>query len=113
MMLLKPVCVKCQCFYRPEHNGHFFMEMMPSGIEDPDFDDMEGTISRSEAKRGTKAPHLWEPYKVWCGDLWKCPECSHEIVVGVMGGPISEHYMPDFEYEVTRLGASQLKVNDC
>jgi hypothetical protein len=102
-MRLKPVCVKCQCFYRAEHNGHFFTEMMPTGLHH----------GPPEDRRGTKAPETWEPYKVWVGDLWKCPECQHEIVVGVVGGPVSEHYLPDFDSVMTRYGAGQLKVNDC
>ena len=57
-------------------------------------------------------PEVWTPYKLWVGDLWKCPECFHEIVVGV-AGPISEHYKPDFKEIVARIGGDQLQVNDC
>lgn len=103
-MFVKPVCVKCQCFYRPEHNGHFFTEMMPRG-------DTTGTTA--EERRGTKMPHLWKPYKIWLGDLWKCPECGHELVVGVVGGPASEHYKPGFQQIMDGFNAGQLKVNDC
>ena len=95
-MLLKPVCVACRCFYRAEHNGHFFTEMMPIGSG--------GAMGPPEDRRGNKAPHLWQPYKLWVGDLWKCPECGHELVVGVIGGPVSEHYKPDFADAVQRYG---------
>ena len=103
-MILKPVCVKCQCFYRAEHNGHFFTEMMPTGV---------APHLSPDLRRGTKMPELWEPYKIWCGDLWKCPECGHEIVVGVAGGPVAEHYQEGFNKFMEIYGAGQLKVNDC
>jgi len=101
---MKPVCVKCQCFYRPKRNGYVFLEMMPVGFED----------TTAEDRRGTKMPHLWQPYKLWRGDLWACPECEHETVVGVAWEPISEHYKPDFEERVKSCGGDKLlKVNDC
>lgn len=100
-MILKPVCVGCRCFYRPEKNGYFFIEGMPIG-----------NIG-NETIRGNHAPDQWKPYKFWVGDLWKCPECGHEIVVGVIGGPVSEHYMPDFKEVVDRYDNSGLQVNDC
>jgi hypothetical protein len=102
-MMLKPVCVSCQCFYRPHRNGYFFTEMMPNGPHH----------GPPEDRRGTKAPELWQPYKLWVGDLWQCPECAHELVVGVIAGPIAEHYQPDFNSLVERYGGNQLKVNDC
>src|SRR5262245_37605123 len=102
-MMLKPVCVKCQCFYRPEHNGHFFTEMMPNGYHS----------GSPEDRRGVKAPDTWTPYKLWVGDLWQCPECGHQIVVGVIAGPVSEHFHPDFESLRKSYGGDQLNVNDC
>lgn len=112
-MILKPVCVKCQCFYRPEHNGHFFTEMMPTGEQRVDLDNIDEAIRTEEDRRGTKAPHLWQPYKLWVGDLWKCPDCAHEIVVGVIGGPVAERHTPHFDSLIERYGGNQLKVNDC
>ena len=99
---MKPICVACQCFYRPKQNGFVFTEMMPVGYE--------GTSP--EDRRGTKAPDLWTPYKLWRGDLWKCPECGHELVSGVAMQPLSEHYLPNFEGMRQAFG-SQLDVNDC
>lgn len=96
----KPVCVKCQCFFRPAKTGYYLTEMMPAdGVR--------------EAPRGTKAPHLWEPYKLWAADLWKCPECGHEIVAGFSAHPIAERHHPDFDDAVIAYGADRLKVNDC
>jgi hypothetical protein len=37
------------------------------------------------------------PYKIWSADLWKCNSCKVEIVSGFGSGPISEHYMPNFD----------------
>lgn len=93
---MKPICVKCQRFYRPKKNGIAFVEGMP--------------LER-DARPGIEDDHLWAPYKLWSGDLWFCPGCGHELISGV-GGQISEHYMPDFLQQVERLGAT-LKINDC
>lgn len=103
-MLVKPICVKCQCFYRPKHNGHYFTEMKPDNNRNGLYPD---------EYRGTRHPEVWSPYKLWCGDLWECPDCFHELVVGVCGGPVSEHYKPEFEGMVVRTNGDQLKVNDC
>lgn len=105
-MLVKPVCVKCKCFYRPEKNGYAFIEGMPNK-QGHHAEAYRGNI------RGTRHPEAWKPYKLWMGDLWKCPDCLHELVVGVIGGPISEHYMSDFKSKVERFGGAQLQVNDC
>jgi hypothetical protein len=84
--------------------------MMPTGVEHIDIPE---AIKTAEGRRGTKAPYMWEPYKLWVGDLWRCPECSHEIVVGVSNRPLSERFHPDFNSLVERYGGDQLKVNDC
>lgn len=96
-MSLKPICVACQRFYRPEKNGVYFLEGMPR---------MNG------APAGTVAPSLWQPYKLWCGDRWQCEGCGHLIIVGIGRAPISEHYKPDFQKYVAALGATY-QVNDC
>ena len=97
-MIVKPVCVKCQRFYRPEKNGYSFVEGMPI---------------HGDVLPGTAEPEKWVPYKLWHGDLWECHGCGHQIVVGVIAGPVREHYMPDFKEMVEMLGAKQLQVNDC
>lgn len=100
----KPVCVGCQCFYRPKRNGYAFIEGKPDGPA--------VRFSTADSRRGTKLPEAWTPYKLWNGDLWQCPECAHEIIVGVIGPPLSEHYLPDFDYRVKQFRAT-LQVNDC
>lgn len=94
---MKPACVPCQRFFRPKKNGFAFIEGMPIG---------------REAEPGLREPQSWKPYKAWVGDLWVCPDCDSEIVVGVGGGPFAEHYQPDFENRCTVFGA-KLQINDC
>ena len=97
---MKPICVKCQRFYRARKNGYYFIEGMPrAGVK--------------RALPGTEAPEQWQPYKVWVGDLWACEGCGHELISGVGRGPVAEHYQTDFASTVERLTADQLQVNDC
>lgn len=96
-MSLKPVCVLCQRFFRPYKNGFNFIEGMPNG---------------NDVQPGLAEPEKWEPYKLWQGDQWECPDCHASIIVGVGSRPISEHYLPDFQDQVDRFGAS-LQINDC
>jgi len=100
---MKPICVKCQCFYRPKRNGFMFMEMMPT---------FAANETTPEERRGTRMPHLWQPYKLWRGDLWACPECGHETIVGVAYEPLSEHYKRDFADAVAAY-PPQVVINDC
>lgn len=96
---LKPVCVKCQKFYRPEKNGYMFEEGMPSG-DDP----------HNKFEAG------WTSYKIWRGDKWKCQGCDAEIVVGFADRPVSEHYMGDYKELREKLidaGLLETFVSDC
>lgn len=93
---MKPICVPCQRFYRPERNGTFFIEGMPTGNAEP----------------GTSEPEKWKPYKLWCGDLWECRGCGHQIIVGAGHAPIAEHYQEKFADDLRAYDA-KLQVNDC
>lgn len=96
---MKPICVPCQRFYRPKRNGFFFIEGMPrAGV--------------NGAKPGLKEPHLWQPYKLWCGDKWYCPNCGSEIIVGTGMNPIAERYQDNFADQIKTVGAT-LQINDC
>ena len=90
--MLKPVCTKCQRFYRPKKNGIVLLEGMPWG------DNIEP---------GTSMPDKWLPYKMWRADLWECKGCGHQIISGNSREPLWEHYKGpkpiDHDY----------KVNDC
>jgi hypothetical protein len=83
---MKPICVKCQRFYRPKCNGIAFVENMPMGRA--------------------------EPYKLWVGDLWECLGCGHELISGVGSQPVSEHYKADFKETVTSY-KPEITINDC
>lgn len=94
----KPVCVPCRRFYRPHRNGTAFIEAMPRGIE--------------AAPPGLEAPNLWEPYKLWMADLWRCPGCGNEIIIGAGFAPLREHFHQDFAEQVEKWKA-EITINDC
>lgn len=91
----KPICTKCQRFYRPAQNGVYVLEQMPK---------------HSGAAPGRENAASWTPYKVWIADKWKCEGCGNEIVVGSGPQPLSEHSMTDFA--IWR-GRTTVTVNDC
>ena len=93
---MKPICVSCRRFYRPEKNGYVFMEGTPDGMALP----------------GLAEPEHWHPYKLWRGDLWKCQGCGALIVVGVAQEPLAEHYQPNFQ-EIVDAYKPEIQVMDC
>lgn len=90
--MVKPICIGCNCFYRPKRNGVVFEECMPEG----------------GAPMGQ--PEGWRPYKLWRGDLWKCPKCGHELISGVASLPLAEHYQPEYKDLAAKV---TLHVYDC
>lgn len=95
---MKPICVPCHRFFRIAKSGVYFTEGMPRG--------------GVRAPPGLEAPDRWKPYKVWCGDLWKCQGCGAQIISGTGLKPVTEHYKPDFDQLKERVGA-HYQVNDC
>lgn len=95
---MKPICRPCQRFFRPKKNGFAFIEGMPVD---------------NSAYPGTTEPEMWNPYKLWMGDLWVCEGCSAEIIVGTGHSPIAEHYQADFSDKVSAWSGDQFQVNDC
>lgn len=95
---MKPICVKCQRFYRMKKAGYAFIEGMPinNGVQP-----------------GTAEPAGWKPYKLWAGDLWECKGCGHQLISGTGSHPIAEHYQPGFKDKVLKLVGEQFQVNDC
>ncbi len=67
-------CVPCATYLRPRKNGVIVLETFEDG-------------------------HT--PYKIWMADLFECPDCAHQIIDGYGVNPISEHYMDDFEKQMT------------
>lgn len=96
--MMKPICVPCQRFFRPEKTGYYFLEGMPA-------------VDRAEP--GVSKPEQWKPYKVWVGDRWICHGCGAMVIYGVGRNPIAEHYEDDFKKRIDELNASQFQVNDC
>ena len=78
---------------------------------------MENYPTTNDAKFGTAEPHKWEPYKIWQADLWACPSCGHELIVGAGLRPMSERHMSDFEVIKNRYDSAysggMVRVNDC
>ncbi len=62
-------CVPCQTYLRPRKNEIVVLE--------------------------TDDRH--KPYKIWLADLWECPDCSHQVILGYGLHAISEHYMIGFD----------------
>jgi hypothetical protein len=94
---MKPICAKCRRFYKPEKNGVWFLEGMPT---------------YNGAPPGLEEPEAWVPYKLWRGDLWKCRGCGHEIISSVAAHPVCEHYQPGFKKAVDAFQPI-FQVNDC
>lgn len=91
----KPVCVKCQRFFRPKKNGVVLLEQMP--VE-------------TSAEPGTIDPTAWEPYKLWQADLWICHGCDTEIIVGFGANHFGENFEPQFGEAMKFVTHT---VNDC
>lgn len=96
---MKPICLPCRRFYRVKKNGVPFLEMRP-------------TDGEAKALPGNAEPERWLPYKLWMGDRWECPDCGASIISGVGQQPMSEHYKPEFEAEVSAWN-TEIKINDC
>ena len=95
---MKPICVPCRRFFRPKKNGFHFIEGMPTD---------------RYALPGLKEQRKWKPYKLHVGDLWECPDCKNQIVVGVPLNCLAEHHQDGFHDEVVVRNGYQLQVNDC
>ena len=61
------VCAKCRIELRPKTNDIVAIEMADFG-----------------------------PYKIWAADLWGCPECGAEVILGFANHRMAEHYEPKF-----------------
>jgi len=68
-------CVPCQTYLRPRKNEIVVLE--------------------------TDDKH--RPYKIWLADLWECPDCGHQVILGYGLHHISEHYEPDFDRYLKRV----------
>jgi hypothetical protein len=85
---------------RCRENDFMFLEGMP-----------DGSVPATRLASG-KGRSGWKPYKLWAGDLYECPDCHAQTIVGVAMRPIAEHYQPEFGTAVEHYGA-KLLVKDC
>jgi hypothetical protein len=91
----KPICVRCQRFFKPKKNGVHVLEQMPAVYG---------------ARPGAEHAEDWKPYKVWMADKLACEGCGAEIIVGYGYHSLAEHYQPSFEAE---RALATYTVNDC
>jgi hypothetical protein len=73
----KAVCPTCNLFFRPKRIGTWIEEGKPHG--EPVIEDG------------------WSSYKLWPGDLYECPGCGVQIIIGFQAQPAREHYMIDYQ----------------
>ena len=62
-------CVPCKTYLRPRKNDITVLQ-----------DDAEG-----------------KPHKLWSADLWECPDCGYQVILGYGQNAFSEHDEPDFD----------------
>jgi hypothetical protein len=82
---------------RPEKNGYVLLESKPVG--------------GSWHPPGSQYPELWEPYKIWRCDLWKCEGCGIEIASGYAAQPLAYDYQTDRMKQYTP--QIEATINDC
>ena len=63
------VCVPCKTFLRPRKNDVCVHITMDDGSN----------------------------YQLWQADLWECPDCGTQSLLGYGANNWAEHYEPDFE----------------
>jgi hypothetical protein len=68
-------CAGCKVKFRPRKNDIRVLETMDDG----------------------------RPYRVWCADLWECPDCGTQLIAGYGRTHISEHYMDGFGEALTKV----------
>ena len=79
----KSICVKCEVEIVLVKNGIFVIEMFL---------------------------HPPQPYKIWSADLWECPTCQHQTVVGFGVTPLAEHFEDKFPAILERAQKSKFSV---
>lgn len=120
---MKPICATCNLFFQSKTNGVYFEEGMPGPgaarrelVPLPLGTTIDQDLYPSFINYPTRVKpgplDGWESYKLWVGDLWQCPGCGAEIIVGVPPNPIREHYQADYQEMVAKLGAER-RIDDC
>lgn len=66
------ICVKCQVEMRPKENGVGAVEMVGA-----------------------------DPYRLWDADLWACPACGVQAILGFGRLPVREQFHPDLAARIS------------
>jgi hypothetical protein len=54
------------------------------------------------------------PYRVWMGDLFRCPQCNAMVIAGVGKRALADHYRGDLDQFLVRHGSDvDFYVEDC
>ena len=78
-----PVCAACQTEMHPERNG-------------------VGVVDYAD----------YGPVNLWEADLWECPKCHIQIVVGFGDYPISSHIEDDFDKIMELYGRESIIIGN-
>lgn len=107
--MVKPICVPCGLFYRPEKNGQPVEEGKPHRERDQP---VRWRGTNPDGPRWSEYKE-WTSYKLYIGDKWKCRGCGSEIIVGI-NGIMAEHFHKDYEEVRTHFGGDAIPfVHDC
>ena len=75
----KAVCRLCEVELRPETNGVYVVDLMDRNTQ---------------------------PYRLTAADLWKCPRCGYEVVLGFAGEAFMYHHEGDIQGKLNELVAA-------
>lgn len=76
------VCVGCKTYLRPRKDDIVVLVEMEDG----------------------------RPYQLWSADLWECPDCGAQVVLGYGQHQWAEHYELDFEEQLQKARARGVVV---
>lgn len=72
---LHPICIKCECEYKPKKSG-VYVELMAK----------------------------WGSYEVFMADLLECPRCGHQVISGYGDRPAGAHFTDDYKTFLKSIG---------
>ena len=84
-MTHEPVCARCEIEMRPKEND---VRVIDWFSEPP------------------------KPYQIWCADLWICPKCGVELVIGFGNRAFAEHYEEGFEDGLKNVKENYTVINN-
>ena len=79
----RPVCPPCQVEMRPERNGVGLLDYADFG-----------------------------PYQLWDTDLWECPKCHHQIVIGFGDSPMYSHWESSFPERIQSYKTNSILIEN-